>query len=424
MATVHWRGGVVAVAQVDTGEITAFDAASTYTVTIGGYDISVAGTTDAATTAAALVSALNLSTHPYFAAVTWSVPSGAEVRGTGDVAGVPFAAALTVTGGTGTVSDFSTTTACTGPHHVNAADNWSGGALPGAADDAVVDGGPSLLYGLTALTSIALNALEVRQSFTGNIGLDVIEFATSVDGATGNPSVREYRATHLEVQADEIVIGEYVGPDTPAGAARLCIEQKKAGASLLDVRDTATTTLNARPAVRYLAAHASADVVVHAAPGGVGIAVEAGETSTVGDVHVAGDDAGTSVFVGQGTTLTSFEQIGGASRLAAAATVASIVCHGGTLAITGYDYLVTALDVHGGTVTDAHDNTGGDEWTTINVYGGTLVLPRTSDAARAYTTLNLYLGRVEGDVAALSGTEVLATTGAVTPRRAIDVTAL
>src|SRR3990167_1389847 len=49
---------------------------NTFTVTIGGVVISVVGDTDVATTATALRAALNASTHPYFAAITWSGTAG------------------------------------------------------------------------------------------------------------------------------------------------------------------------------------------------------------------------------------------------------------------------------------------------------------------------------------------------------------
>lgn len=425
MATVKWRGGVVAVAQVSAGSIDTFDAASTYTVTIGGYAISVAGDTNTATTAANLVSALNGSTHPYFAAVTWAVPSGSTVRGTGDVAGAPFLAALTVTGGTGTVTDFADTTACTGPHHASAAANWSGGALPASADLVIVDSGPSILYGLDAFSATALARVSVRQGFTSKIGLEASQFATSLDGETTDSEVPEYRDSYLEITADEVVVGEHIGPGSPSGSPRVCLDQKKAGASVLDVLNTSTTAVNSRPAVRYKAAHASADVLVKFAPGGVGVAVEPGDTSTVGDVWVGDDSTASALYLGEGVTVTTVEVHGGQSRLAAAATVTSVTCNGGELEITGYDYLITTLNVHGGTVTDTHENTGGAEWTTINLYGGKLLLPLASaDTARAYTTLNLYAGRVEADWSGISGTEAVPDVATSPPRRAVEVSIL
>ena len=74
MAETYFTGGGVAVAQVDTVQITADDAATTYTITIGGVAISVAGSgTGVNNTATALQVALDASEHPYFDTITWSV---------------------------------------------------------------------------------------------------------------------------------------------------------------------------------------------------------------------------------------------------------------------------------------------------------------------------------------------------------------
>ena len=425
MATAVWQGGVTAVAQHATGSIDTYDAASTYTVTIGGYPVSVAGDTDVATTAANLVTALNASTNPYFAAITWDVPSGSTVGATADTAGMPFTAALTVSGGTGTVTDFSDTTACTGPHHADAGDNWSTGVVPAASDDVVVEGGPSILYGLDGFSATALGRVEVRQAYTGKIGLEASGFATSLDGETVDGSLPEYRDVYLEVTADEIVIGEHIGPGTPTGSARIAVEQKKAGASVLDVVDTGTSSVFDRPAVRYIAGNAAADVVIRSAPSGVGIAVEPGETATVGDVYVADTSTTSNCYIGPGTTLTQYEQAGGISTISAAATITTVNVLGGTLRIVGYDYLITSLNVYGGETTDTHENTGGAEWTTINCYGGELALPlSTAGTARAFTTANLYGGQLEADWSAVSGTVAIPTDDKVTALRSVEVTAL
>lgn len=420
MATIKWQGGTEAVAQIDNGTVDTYDAASTYTVTIGDYAVSVPGDTDVATTGGNLVAALNTATNAYFAAITWSGTS--TITATADTAGVPFTAVLSVSGGTGTVTDFSTSTACTGPHHANALDNWAGGALPTTADDIVIDSGPSILYELDAIDTTAIGRVEVRQSFTGLIGLEPSAFATSLDGATTVDTVPEYRPAYFELTADEIVIGQHNGPGSPSGSARLCIEQKKAGASILDVQNTGASSINSRPAVRYLAAHASADVYIVAAPAGVGIAVEAAETSTIGDVTIADDSTGSAVYVGAGTTLTTWLQHGGLNTLAAAATVTTVTVRGGELSIVGYDYLISTLNVYDGEVNDVHVNTAAAEWTTINSYGGKTILPNT--AARAYTNLYFYGGRIEADWSVLTGTESVPDLTGLASRRAVEITAL
>lgn len=407
MATRIWQGGVEAVAQIASGTVDTYDAASTYTITIGGYGISASGDGSVNATAAALVAACEASTHSYFAAITWTNPSGATVTATAETAGVPFDAALTVAGGTGTVTDFSDSTACTGPHHADDADNW-GGTLPGAADTAIVAGGPSLLYGLDGISG-ALTALEVRKTFTGKVGLEYSQFATSLDGDTLDATVPEYRLAYLEVSADTITLGEHIGAGAPAGSARIAIDQQKAGASTLVVESTSSSTVASRPAVRYLATHASADIEVRSAPGGFGVAIEAGETATIGDILVADKTAASRVYVGAGTTLTNFRQYGGQGELAAAATVAEIECRGGALNLVGSGYTVTLLQVYGGTVVDTH-LASGVEWTTIELYGGTLELPAVYDAGSGRTVTNLKLtrGRLEADLSDLTITTLTA----------------
>jgi len=424
MATVVWQGGAAAVAQVSTGSVDSYDAASTYTVTIGGYLVSVVGDTDVATTATNLRAALNASTNPYFAAITWSGSTG-DITGTGDTAGAPFLAVLSVASGTGTITDFSDTTACTGPHHANVGVNWSSGGIPTTSDDVVIEGGPSILYELDAITAVALGRVEVRQAFVSKVGLEPSGFATSLDGETVVNTIPEYRGAYFELTADEIVIGEHIGPGTPSGSARICIDQKKAGASTLDVVNTGTSSVFDRPAVRYLAANASADIVIRSAPSGVGVAVEPGETSTIGDVFVVDTSTTSNCYIGPGTTLTQYEQSGGVSTISAAATITTLNCLGGTLRIVGYDYLITTLNVYGGDVTDTHENTAGAEWTTISMYGGALSLPlSTAGTARAFTTANLYGGALDADWSGVSGTVSIPTDAKITSLRSVEVTQL
>jgi len=410
MAVKTWKGGAAAVAQLVTGSVDTMDTGSTYIVTIGGYTVSTVGVTDVATTAGNLVTALNASPHPYFTVVTWANPSAGTITGTADVAGAPFTAALTVSGGTGTVTDFAVTTAATGPHHVNEAENWSGGALPSAADSVIIAGGTSLLYGLDALSAVALVDVDIRQTFTGSIGLEPSAFASSLDGETLDAEgIREYRSTPLELDADVITIGEHDGPGAPAGSGRILLQQVQTTASRLVILNTASVTSGGKPAVRYLAADADADLDVRYAPGGVGVGSDPGDVVTIGELLISDLTAASALYVGAGVTLTSLDQYGGNCELSAAGTVASVACKGGTLAIKGEGYTITTLDVEDGTVTDTHLNASGAEWTTINLRGGDLVLPAVADAAsRSWTTCNVSRGTLAGDMSRLSSSLTVA----------------
>ena len=390
MATKHWIGGATAVAQVATGSIDSVDgtpANNTFTVTVGGIAISAVGDTDVATTATNLRASLNASTHPYFAAVTWSGGTG-DIIGTADTAGVPFVAALTETGaGTGAVTDFAATTASAGPNDWSTANNWSDVTVPGAADNVYIrHNAHEIVWGL-AQSAIDLTNLYVDQTFTGSIGLKSSEFATSVDAATTDATVTEYRQTYLDIGWTRCEIGDHKGPGAPTGSSRLKLDNDKAGASTTIVHNTAAQGEGSRPAVMLLAAHASATLEVRKAPGGVGLAVDvAAETSTFGNIDLTDTTSTSSLYVGEGVTSTNYSQRGGTNKLSAAATVTLIKVDGGTLELLGEDYTVTTLTVGGGTVTDKHQSTG-VAVTTLNLNGGEVDASK-SELARTYTTLN------------------------------------
>lgn len=387
MATKYWIGNSTAVAQVASGTIDSVDATpanNTFTVTIGGVAISAVGDTDVATTATNLRASLNASTHPYFSTITWSGAAG-TITGTADTAGVPFTAALTETGaGTGSVTDFSDTTASTGPCHWDDADNWNGGTAPVAADNLVIENSSgNICYGLNDTTDYG--DVKIKKSFTGKIGLDITVFSTAADGTSPDTTKPEYREDYLVIGADRIEIGEAPSIGSPAGSSRIKIDNDKAGASNLIVLDTSTSADGTLPAMRYKAANASADVFVR--KGLVGIAVDdPTATTTVGDVVCSASSTQTKMQIGEGVTLTNFTQDGGSNLLKAAATITKVEVNGGVLVTEG-DYTVTTLEQNAGTTTANHIKTAGTEITTCNLKGGTLDMTGSNEA-RTIGTLN------------------------------------
>lgn len=409
MATRYWKPRQINTAQVSAGSVDSVDATpsnNTFTITIGGYAVSVAGITNQDATAAALVNACNASSHPYFSAVTWSNTTN-DVTATADTAGAPFIAALTVTGaGTGTVTNFSDTTANTSPHDANDPLNWSGETKPTAGDDIIVgEGTVSILYGLESIT--AASSLSVLHSFTGKIGLEASAFATSADGDTFDTSVPEYRDHYFRCELATITIGRDDGlgaayPASVSGAApvvlgseRIKIHNDLANASYLRVLNTRTNVGTDKPAVRYLADRDDARVEVVNAPGGVGIGVdEPDETATIGPIFITGGSTdNVRVVIGAGVAVHGWEQQIGDNVLNSSADISpnDVIVHGGSLRIVGADYLIQDLTINGGTVTDDHTNSIANEWTNVIVNeGGTLVLNRVQQSGRdcANMTIN------------------------------------
>lgn len=397
MTTQVWQGQAPAVAQISEAICTGVQNGETYKLVVNGETINsytAGGTTSALQLVQALASGWQAATgNPYSRPITCTgLATGGNniLRWTADIAGNPFTVSTAVTGPTGGgFSAVTTPTANAGPNDWNTAANWSGGAVPIAADDVVFrDGSVPVLWGL-AQSAVTLASLAIEQSYTGAIGLNKRAVVTGAAGltATGKP---EYREDYLDIGWDEARIGEIIGTGSPAGAGRLKLDNAKAGSSTTTVHNTASAGLDSnQPAVRLLFANAGADVLVRNGAGGVGIAIDdAGETATVGDVSVSDKTAASQVFLGEGVTLDTFTQDGGINVLRAAAGVTGITVNGGTLNIEGSGYAITALTVNGGTVYPNSTPTGGNAITTVNIDGGTVDATQSREA-RTWGTVNL-----------------------------------
>lgn len=408
MATLYWEPKALAVAQIVTVQITAFDGATTYIITIGGVDVSVVGDTDANTTATNLAAALDASVHPYFGGdgtagsvtISWSAATD-TVTGTADVAGIPFVATSSVSGGTGTIGAVTTTTAATGPNFWDEAENWSTGIVPAASDIVYIRGGnTNICWGLDQ-SAVDISAIFIDQTYTGKIGLRRDQFAINADASDTDASYPEYRQTYLDIGYDECDIGLQRGPGTANGSTRLKIDNDRAAASETRIHNTASAGENNKAAVLLLAANANADVEVRNAPGGVGLATdEPGETSTFGDITVTDTTTTSSVFVGEGVTLSNWAQRGGQNELSAAADFTSCETAGGTLLLTGGDYTITTFNQNGGTTTDNHEDATAII-TTLNLNGGLIDFTKRRIESRTVTTMNLEGGSYQADHAKL-----------------------
>ena len=129
------RGDSEPIAQVQTFQVTADSASTTYNVIMNGKTIGTVGTgTGTSATAAAIVAALNALTVPAeFGEVVWTNPSSNNITATAATPGVPFTFTLSVVGGSGTFSAITTVTVSSGPLHADDPTNWSAGWIPQGA---------------------------------------------------------------------------------------------------------------------------------------------------------------------------------------------------------------------------------------------------------------------------------------------------
>lgn len=395
MADRYWEPKAIAVAQVASGSIDSVDATpsnNTFAVAIGGVVISTPGATDVATTAGNLRSLLQNSTHPYFAAITWG-GSGGTITATAVVPGAPFDVNLTESGaGSGSVTNFADTTSSESPHDASDPTNYDGSlSLPSAGDRLfVANSGVSLLYGLDALSAVALDELIIEQTFTGEIGLKRSEFATSEDGASTDPKVSEYRDDYFVCNVQAVSIGR-AGElnQTSGGSKRIKIDNKNNTGPFLRVENTiATVNTDGEPAIQYLVNAASGTVEIVNAPAGVGLGTdEPGESGNAGIVQIVDSTSASRVFLGEGMNVSTWRQQGGQNTLVGGPNdIGEVSVDGGELNIRGRDFAVTTLNIRGGEVIDSHINTSGVEWVTINMDGGQLDLTATQED-RTVTTV-------------------------------------
>jgi len=396
MATNYWIGDADEVTQISNGSIDTVDgtpANNTFFVTIGGFAISQVGDTDVATTAAALVVLLEASTHPYFAAVTWTNPSAGNITGTADEGGVPFTAVLAKTGGgTGTVTDFSDTTAFSGPNDWGTGANWSLRVIPVNSDDVVIkDGSSNIFWGLDQ-NAVTLDSITIHRTYTGKIGLNRTQFAKDSNPENLDSTKQEYRDDYLKIGSDRNDIGFTDNTQNPGGSLRIKIDNNQAAASETVIYSTSAGSSElGLPSVRLLLNDSSANIDIRSAPGGVGVAIDKpGETSTAGKITITDNSTGSKFLSGDGLTLTNYKQNGGTNFLNLAATITTVEVAGGSLATEG-DYAVATGTINGGTWNANHIKTIGIAITTLNVDGGFMDSTNSSEA-RTWATVNLGLG--------------------------------
>lgn len=328
MATNLFRGDAPPVAQVTTTTITAFDATTTYKVTINGKVVSVLGAASNNLTAAALQAALIASAIPEFLEVTWTVLTNV-VTGTAATPGTPFTFTTSVSGGAGTIGAATTTTASSGPNDISTAANWTTGALPTGSDAVVFDGNTNAYFGLTALAAIVPTSITFNPGFTGIVGLP-----------DQNPlGYFEYRQKFLQ----------HVGT--------LVTNRSQSGRIKLDFGGTASVTVNqyaaGNPASgeKYAVTlkNTGATCTLNLQDGVVGLAPAAGDsvsfaTVNMGSLNNPASDA--QLFGGSGATVTTLNQNGGQVTLLTNVTTWNMPAFAGVATLQGSATIGT-LNING-----------------------------------------------------------------------------
>lgn len=345
MANNSWRGDAIAIAQVTTVTIGTYDATTTYTITINGKNISQIGTGGTATTTAtALLALLQATTVPQeFKEMTWT-SAAAVITGTAVTAGKPFTLSTSVSGGTGTISN-STTTTSSGPNDASIAANWSTGSLPATGDNVYFDAGSSdCKYGLTALSAVNPANVYVLSGFTGNIGLPRIN--------SDNTS-----ATYFEYRQQYLQFGGGAGAmvfTINGGGGRIKFDCQAAQATW----NVTTTGQRADSSVpTLLLKGTSASNALNISKGDCAVAFYGTESATLATLNsgyqtsVTGD---VSLYLGEGVTITgcTIVQTGGSIEFESPGTsggsISSLTIYAGTFQIDGTSG-ISVLTMEGGT---------------------------------------------------------------------------
>ena len=287
------------------------------------------------------------------------------------------------TAGTGTATA-AQVTAASGPHHVNDADNWSGGSVPVDSDDMVFDDGRvDCLYGLSALTAVSLASFTRRRSYTGRIGLP-------------NENQDDTSKPYYEYLPQYLALGDVGDAVTTtftleSDGGRTYIDNGDAQA-IFNIRSDSrgpSGERNGIPAILIKGTHASNTVDVQS--GSVGIAFIDGESAAVATLRVGylSDRVGDStVLCGDGVTLTTIVQTGG--FLLIDSNVVTVTVHDqGTIQVGDRGApTVTTLNLDGGTALYR----GAGTLTTLNVGQNGIFDLRPGTKPVTITNTNLHSG--------------------------------
>jgi len=295
MANCIYTGNERAVKQVDRLTPANVEIGDTFTATINNKNVTytaAAATVDDVVDG--LLALLQACTFPEFAEITWEAgPADAYILATAKIAGVPFTLTATATNGGAANTQTHTRAAevaCEGPGFWDHAKNWEGNAVPANGDDVIIDGAKTdtnLLYNLSQ-AAVTLASLTIRNSSKTVAGLP----------ERNSLGYDEYRTTYLTIGATLIDI------DSQAGRIKINVGTAQTSVTVRSTGASSDSTIGL-PALLLRGTHASNALTVQA--GSVGVALLAGETSTIATLRQSGG----TVKTGVGVTLTDIDKLAG-----------------------------------------------------------------------------------------------------------------
>jgi len=239
--------------------------------------------------------------------------------------------------------------------------NWSPSGVPANGDDVYLINSSQDVTADWDQSAVALNSLNIAQSFTGKIG---------------------DASNYLQIGASSVRIGYNDGPGTPAGSSLLKLDLGNTTAPTVVIENSGVSSDDEVPPILLLVVNAAA--VIEARKGKVGIAFDPSESSTVGTIvssYVNQKSADADVYIGEGVTLTTLNIKGGDVILPCGVT--TINGYDGTLKTVGSG-AIAAINAKGTVMT--LNSTG--TITTLIITGGTADFSKSSQA-RTVTTLKL-----------------------------------
>jgi hypothetical protein len=339
--------------------------------------------------------ALNTKAIPEITEITFT-ENDTTVIATGSTSGQPFTVAEG--GGGGNMASITTSTTAKSPNHW-IAENFSGGALPGA-DTVILTGlsqEQSFKWGLDQ-NAVTLTALEIRADCEAEIGLP--EF--NIDGTL----YYEYRELDLKISATTLKIGEGNGN----GSRRI---QINLGTNACSATVFKTSNNKADPdqaPIHLSGSHASNNLQVLA--GEVDLAMRPGTTAQWPVIIASGG----SIRCGSGCTLGGTLEAAGSSSFETRTAITTLRTRdSGTVTHIGSANITTA-DIQGGPLEIIA--TGTLTIATLNGYSGKVLDLTQCDSLVTVTDMNVYASPDSPFVIKDPNNKLVMTNAAVCPNGA------